>query len=1448
MKKRIIAIIITAILVMSCLPLSVSAASTSDEKLKTNAEYTIIPCHADKTAIDLKSETRKDIQIYKSNNSENQTWSLGKVGNYYVISSKKTGGVIEVPNGNAVSGQTLGANTYDGSDKQLWRLEKMDDGSYSIHSKLNDGLCWDVAGASSANLTRVLLYSQHKQSHQCFRFVLKSEGVNEESDPNEADDLAKYGIFEEYSIVPCNAGCSAVDFNGSNGKDIMIYKSHRKVNQRWTLGKVGNYYYISSKWNGKVVDVPSAKAENGKALQGCNYNGTNAQLWRLESMGDGTYCIHSKLNDSLVWDVWGATWNDRSTIALGYKHGRTNQRFRFVHTSTIEPMSEWGSTRQDCSGTNWSMWDGSMNVNWYNSNATDQYIKSAADFGGLISLVVNNYDMKGKTIHLMCDINLSGIHWTPIGFNDHWFRGSFNGHNHAIIGLSHISGDDNVGLFGMVQGGSICNLAVKGTIKGDERVGGIVGRLESGHVCNVYSEVYIQNATDDFEGGIVGWASYGGLVDHCTQNAVVNSDDKDPERGGIAGRSEGAIRYCVNNKTVNLNWDCAGGIIGKLNGGIVEYCANHGTVGGGGDSERIGGIVGEMTGSGVVLGCYNDGKIFSTNDDYIGGICGKVAQDWIVICCINDGRVYGDDQVGGICGEGRPIKCLNMGVVTGDSEVGAISGNAKSDTPWCYALAYSAANLSGKAGTRASWVTANEIISGRICYELNYDPVTYDDYGITAPLSQNIGSDPYPTFGSSKVTKSGSDYSNDGYHVTADCKKGYGSIEGVGDYQKGDTVTLTAKPAAGCVFDHFEVKSADDTHDWTGWNGSKYYYPVATVKTYKNKTITLTNNITKSYTVKAVFKIFDETPADMRVNVKLELECVDDAGGWNSDILPIDLIDSSGESHRWEANRTSLDDKGEKVSHEFYLGSASPVAVQVIPDFGGGLTFRSYGLKARIWVNGNGKAIESSEVTIRSWPFVSSKHGGDYLSISFENTGNSTVGGSTFTTCKDAWSRAKSDSSLTLRLDSAWLLDGPLELGSGQTVNLDLNGYPIIRTIKKTQDDGELFKINEGATLNISDSTPSRKSCGSFTGGSIQGGRSDNTGGLIECKGKLNMNKGTLYNGGTTDKGGAVKLSGSAEASLKGVLISNCWTDKATFYDNDGGAIYMKDKAKASLKDCTIRYCRAYDYGGGVYLEDENNRLNCENVNIVSCTADDNQGGAVYQDEGETNWNGGKISSCRASEDNGGGFYQNNGKVYIENVRFDGNYSEDNGGAFYSDVEDGLWLINCTFTSNKADDYGGAVYIDEENAYMENCSVTSNTSGNNGGGIYVARSAFVGFAGKTVIRSNDGAGTKDNLVMGSNTKLFDYGLEPGSEIRLRSESDGNVKLGGNLTSDYQLKQYFRADYGRLELTETKTVNTDLRASVFSNGTTALIIGAAVIIVACVGGFIFVRRKRKGGTK
>ena len=140
--------------------------------------------------------------------------------------------------------------------------------------------------------------------------------------------------------------------------------------------------------------------------------------------------------------------------------------------------------------------------------------------------------------------------------------------------------------------------------------------------------------------------------------------------------------------------------------------------------------------------------------------------------------------------------------------------------------------------------------------------------------------------------------------------------------------------------------------------------------------------------------------------------------------------------------------------------------------------------------------------------------------------------------------------------------------------------------------------------------------------------------------------------------------------------------------------------------------------------------------------------------------------------------------------------------------------------------------------------MTSNTAGGTAGGIYIDSAGSVDVYGKVVIRNNDGTGTMDNLVLESGAFIYDHGLFPGSEIHLRSESSGSVKIGNGLTSEWQMIQYFRPDYGHLELVETQVLDTELRASTFHQGKTAMVVGIAVIMIAIAGAVFYKKKQRK----
>ncbi len=1275
----------------------------------------------------------------------------------------------------------------------------------------------------------------------------KEEGADEEAaeeTEQKADylDFTSFGEEEAFAIVPVCAGSSSVDLVESSGR-ITSHKSHRGINQAWTIHKYQDCYYFESMASGKKV-IQGTDISHGSPTEAkTKFSESDKQLFKLEEAGDGSYFIHSKINEKLVLDVEGGSAENATTIQLFTLNRSNAQRFRFVHLSTVEEMSDWGASRQDCFATDYDVWDGGTDTSWYYANTTAAVYKidSARALAGLAQLVregVSNFSR--QTIQLTRDINLGGLEWRRIGSKDKVFKGSFNGLGHAITGLSITTTSDEDGFFGMVEGGVIGNFAIKGSVSGDWNTGGVIGNMSRGHVVNVYSEVSITRATDDNCGGICGRLGYAACVDHCTQNARVNSGDKDPDRGGIAGYQTGLIRYCVNLQSIDCDWNFVGGISGECSSGKIEYCRNEGQVSGGDYTQWAGGICGKSSGNAVIFGCYNSGKIFSKDDDDIGGILGERCDDSVVLCCINTGRVYGDDRIGGIVGNGYCRSCFNAGHVSGDDDVGAISGKTSTNLDGCRALSWTAKRCCGNDGDGkgAAWVQAGKVSSGAACYELNREEngIKLESYGYGKGLDimhdktvfyQNIGGDPMPAFTGQKVTKSGSSYVNKDKEVRIEYKKGYGKVTGGGKYSSGKVV-LKAEPTKGCLFDHFEVTNPKIVNK--SMSEGEHPYPSSEVQTYKENEITLTEDIDRSYAVKAVFTVYDEIPPELRQKVKIELECTNDADGWNSSTIPVYLIDSGEERHLWEVNKSDIDGKGEKATHTFDIGGASPVSLEAWPDFGGGVTFRDYELKARLWVNDSGKAIESKKVKIRSWPFISSKYGNDYMDIKFGNQGNASVGtydadGSlnvkgTYDTCTAAWeAAAKIGNEAVIRLDSIWLTSDRLILADNRTVTLDLNGNQLIRSIKKTSKNGEVIEVNKGSTLNVVDSNPTKKSCSAFAGGSIQGGRSSNGAGILHVKGTLNMTGGAIYNGGTTDVGGGIQCRGGT-VTLNKTLIANCWANKGS---NKGGSIAVRDGGKVTMTGCTIRAGKAGSQGGAIHMSSSKS-----NVELKDC----------------------KIVGCRANGDDGGGIYQETGTLRCENVTFDSNTAKDKGGAFHKNTKDQVWLLGCTFTGNSAEgDDGGAIYLDDNYLYMRSCTLKGNSAKDKGGAIYLNDSGSIDLSGVMVIKDNSGTGSHDNLVLEKGATFYDQGLEPGSEVHLRSGSNGEVRMANKKydITDYQVKNFLVSDYeGGLMLKNVKTVNTSLMASAMSPGRIALMIGCILIAIGGAIMFITGYRRQKGG--
>ena len=193
----------------------------------------------------------------------------------------------------------------------------------------------------------------------------------------------------------------------------------------------------------------------------------------------------------------------------------------------------------------------------------------------------NNF--AGKTVTLSNNIDLNDELWTPIGIygtQATWFKGTFDGQNHAVTGLKvEESRKNGVGFFGKVYTGTIKNLTVEGSVSTSNctYVGGIVGH---------------------------GYAT----ITNCTFKGSVGSTDT-MQVGGIAGSGGFTVTDC--SVYADVTAECwAGGIVGNCqDGGAYTNCYVDGVISAeytywGGGAAGITPV--PLYPSQVISGCYSN--------------------------------------------------------------------------------------------------------------------------------------------------------------------------------------------------------------------------------------------------------------------------------------------------------------------------------------------------------------------------------------------------------------------------------------------------------------------------------------------------------------------------------------------------------------------------------------------------------------------------------------------------------------------------------------------------------------------------------------------------------------------------------------------------------------------------------------------------------------------------
>lgn len=223
----------------------------------------------------------------------------------------------------------------------------------------------------------------------------------------------------------------------------------------------------------------------------------------------------------------------------------------------------------------------------------------------------------GVTAELTADLDLSGTDFTSIPI----FQGTFHGNGHTITGLSFSDKGSKVGLFRtLTESAQVEDLTVEGTLT-PGGTGGQVG-LVAGENYGTVRNCTVKGSVSGQEdvGGVVGLNGESGTVTDCSNQATISAPSN---AGGIAGQNLGTITGCTNAGEINTASDQdipsnSGGIAG-LSRGNIDGCSNSGTVGYQHLGYNTGGIAGLQSGS--ITNCSNTGHILGRKD--VGGIVGQ---------------------------------------------------------------------------------------------------------------------------------------------------------------------------------------------------------------------------------------------------------------------------------------------------------------------------------------------------------------------------------------------------------------------------------------------------------------------------------------------------------------------------------------------------------------------------------------------------------------------------------------------------------------------------------------------------------------------------------------------------------------------------------------------------------------------------------------------------------
>ena len=394
-----------------------------------------------------------------------------------------------------------------------------------------------------------------------------------------AEDQSKLADFQNSDFI--SAENRKVEFNNPT-----LEFTHRTARVTIELKPGTGFTSVA----GATVSLVSLSADNGNptAIKTYNASGnTYEALTAPQTVAAGKPFVKVELGSGTFY------FRPQNNVVL-----EAGSRYKY----TVK-VNATGLTLEGCTIGSWADGggeSGAAELGYIYDSNTKTYTVYNAD--GLLAW--NEAAQKDRSINctLTADIDLTGKDWSPIGTNFYnSYTGTFDGGGHTIMGLTVMTNDQYVGLFGRLgKAGTVKNVVMDGIqITCNHRLG--------------------------YAGGVAGF-SWGGTIENCSVSGSVSGTIC---AGGVVGiQWEASITGCSSSATVK-GMVQVGGVAGETNSGATMaacYATGNVTI----EIDPInnilgGGLVGFNAGSSV-LACYATGNVTSTGSGtgnvHIGGFLG----------------------------------------------------------------------------------------------------------------------------------------------------------------------------------------------------------------------------------------------------------------------------------------------------------------------------------------------------------------------------------------------------------------------------------------------------------------------------------------------------------------------------------------------------------------------------------------------------------------------------------------------------------------------------------------------------------------------------------------------------------------------------------------------------------------------------------------------------------